>query len=175
MSKPQIDAAQAAERVAALLAAAQKTMAKVIDWWAATPAANGGVNVRVVVPIPGLPGGDVFTTWFTTRGSSRKADDVRRSGRITVGCQHPPERAYVALQGRAFLVEDRAMIHSRWNERWRMYFPGGPDDPDTVLVKVEADRIELCVPGSTPEPFGIRHAALERAASGWRLVDEALA
>ena len=165
-------AAQTAERVAALLAAARKTIAKVTDWWAATPAADGGVNVRVVVPIPGLPGEDAWTKWFTTRGSSRKAKDIRRSGRITLGCQHPPERAYVALQGRASLVVDRAMIHSRWSERWRTYFPGGPDDPDTVFVKVETDRIELCVPGSTPEPFGIRHAALERGASGWRIVDE---
>jgi general stress protein 26 len=160
------------EKVAALLAAAQKTIAKVADWWAATPAADGGVNVRVVVPILGVFQEDAFTKSFMTRGSSRKAEDIRRSGRIALGCQYPPERAYVVLRGRASFVEDRATIHSLWSERWRTYFPGGPDDPDTVLVKVEADHIELCVPGSTPEPFGIRHAALERDASGWRIVDE---
>jgi general stress protein 26 len=115
---------------------------------------------------------DACTKWFMTRGSSRKAEDIRRSSRITLGCQYPPERAYVVLQGRASLVQDRATLHSFWGERLRTYFPGGADDPDTVLVKVEADRIELCVPGSTPEPFGIRYAALERGASGWRIVDE---
>lgn len=173
MTTSEADApAQTAERVAALLAAAQRTMVQVNDWWAGTPAADGGVNVRVVAPIPGLPGEDAWTKWFATHGSSRKAQDIRRSGRITLGCQHPPERAYVVLQGRALLVEERAVIHGLWRERMRPYFPGGPDDPDTVFVRIETERIELCVPGSTPEPFGIRYAALERGASGWRIADE---
>jgi general stress protein 26 len=172
MTKGTDRAPQTAERVAALLAAAHKTMAKATDWWAATPARDGGVNIRVVVPIPGLPQEDACTKWFVARGSSRKADDIRRSGRITLCCRYSVERAYVVLQGRASVVADRAVVHSRWSERFRTYFPGGPDDPDTALVKAEADRIELCIPGSSPEPFGIRYAALERSAVGWRIVDE---
>jgi general stress protein 26 len=152
-----------------LLLAARATMGRITDWWAATPAEDGGVTLRVVVPIPGVPGEDPWTQWFATKGSSRKAMEIRRFGRIALGCQHDPDRAYVALFGRAFVVEDRAVIRGRWNERWRTYFPGGPDDPDTAFVGVDVERIELCVPGSTPEPFGIRHASIERDGSGWKL------
>ncbi len=118
------------EGVDRLLAAARDTMAKVTDCWAATPSADGGVSVRVVAPIPGVPGEDDWTIWLATGGGSRKAGEIRRSGRLTLGYQHHPDRAYVALIGRAALFEDRAEIRRRWVETWRVYFPRGPDDPE---------------------------------------------
>jgi hypothetical protein len=40
-----------------------------------------------------------------------------------------------------------------------------------VLVRLEVERIELCVPGITPEPFGSRYLALERGATRpWHVV-----
>ena len=70
-------------RVNRLLTAARDTMVKVADCWAATPSEDGGVNVRVVGPIPGVPGEEGWTIWFATRLSSRKAADIRRSGLLT--------------------------------------------------------------------------------------------
>jgi general stress protein 26 len=85
--------------------------------------------------------------------------------------QYHPDRAYVALIGRADLVEDRSEIRGRWREGWRLYFPGGPDDPDTILVRTSVDRIELCVPGITPEPYRSRYAVVERDAQfRWSVV-----
>ncbi len=57
-------------RVNQLLTAAGDTMAKVADCWAATPSEDGGVNVRVVGPIPGVPGEEEWTIWFATRLSA---------------------------------------------------------------------------------------------------------
>jgi general stress protein 26 len=160
------------ETIDRLLAAARATMSKVTDCWAATPSVDGGVSVRVVVPIAGIPGEEDWTVWFATHGGSRKATEIRRSGRLTLGCQHHPDRAYVALMGRAALVEDRREIRGRWREAWRMYFPGGPDDPDTIFVKLTVERIELCVPGISRDPFGTRHDTLERDAERrWRVVE----
>src|SRR5215472_7744689 len=89
-----------------LLAAARGTMAEVGDCWAATPAADGGVDVRVVVPIAGIPGEEAWTTWFATWNSSRKAAQIRDAGRMALGYQNHAQRAYVALIGRAVIVED---------------------------------------------------------------------
>ena len=72
------------EGVDRLLAAARDTMAKVTDCWAATPSADGGVSVRVVMPIAGVPGEDDWTIWFATGGGSRKAGEIRRAGRLTL-------------------------------------------------------------------------------------------
>jgi general stress protein 26 len=160
-------------RVNRLLTAAGDTMAKVADCWAATPSEDGGVNVRVVGPIPGVPGEEDWTIWFATRRSSRKAADIRRSGLLTLGYQHHPDRAYVALIGGAALIEDRSEIRRRWLEKWRLFFPGGPDDPDTIFVRMNVDRIELCVRGVTPEPFGSRYSVIERGDDrSWNVVSD---
>ena len=160
-------------RVNQLLVAARDTMGKVADCWAATPSEDGGVNVRVVGPIPGVPGEEDWTIWFATWRNSRKAADIRRSGLLTLGYQLHPERAYVALIGGAVLIEDRREIRYRWLEKWRLYFPGGPDDPDTIFVRMNADRIELCVRGVTPEPFGSRPSVIARGDDrNWRIVSD---
>jgi general stress protein 26 len=152
-----------------ILAAATQVMAKVTDCWAVTPAADGGVSARVVAPIPVMPEEDDWTICLVTSGRSRKAAEIARSGRLTLGYQHHPDRSYVVLSGRAGLVAERSLIRARWHDAWRPYFPGGPEDPDVILVRCAVDRIELCAPGVSPEPFGIRYAAVERDAGGaWR-------
>jgi len=90
-----------------------------------------------------------------------------------LGYQHHPDRAYVALIGRAVLIEDRYEIRRRWLEKWRLFFPGGPDDPDTIFVRMNVDRIELCVRGVTPEPFGSRPSVLERGDDrSWKVASD---
>jgi general stress protein 26 len=152
-------------RVDRLLTAARDTMARVAYCWAATPSEDGGVNVRVVGPIPGVPGEEDLTIWIVTSGGSRKAADIRRAGRLTLGYQHHSYGApddYVVLIGRAALVEDRTEIRDRWIESWRPFFPDGPDDPDVIFIRLNVDRIELCMRDVSPEPFGSRYSAIER-------------
>jgi general stress protein 26 len=154
-----------------LLAAARETMAKVKDCWLATTAGDGSINARVVQPIPGVPGEDNWTIWFATKGSSRKAAEIRRDARLTLGYQHHPDRAYVSLQGRAVLVEDRSTIRDLWREEFRPYFPKGPEHPETAFVRIDVNHIELCVNGVTPEPFGSRYSTIERDGNRrWKIV-----
>jgi general stress protein 26 len=148
--------------VTRLLAAARETMVKSRDCWAATPSIDGGVNIRVVEPIAREPGDEDWTIWIATSGASRKAAEILRAGRLSLGYQHPLGRDYVALLGRATVVDERTQVRRRWQETWRVFFPGGPDDPNTVLVMFEVDRIELCVHGASPEPFGSRYSTLVR-------------
>jgi general stress protein 26 len=157
-----------ATEVDRLLKATRQTMAKVSDCWAATPAADGGVNARIVQPIDAAPDDGDWTICFITGARTRKAAEIARAGRMTLCYQHHPDRSYVVLSGHAALVAERSEIRARWREPWRLFFPGGADD--LVLVRLAVERIELCVPGVSPEPFGIRYAALTRDATGcWRI------
>jgi hypothetical protein len=99
-------------------------------------------------------------------------EDIRRSGLLTLGYQHHPDRAYVALIGGA--AHRRQMRNRRrWIEKWRLFFPGGPGDPDTIFVRMNVDRIELCVRGVTPEPFGSRPSVIERGDDRtWKVVSD---
>lgn len=156
--------------VEGLLAAARATMAKVTDCWVMTPSASG-VSARVVSPIAIAPDDDDWIISFVTSARSRKATEIERAGCLTLGYQHHPDRSYVVLAGRATRLAERSAIRARWREAWRLYFPGGPEDPDVTIVRLAVDCIEICVPGVSPEPFGSRYAALARDAAGaWTIV-----
>jgi len=47
--------------------------------------------------------------------------------------------AYVAVTGRAEMVEDRGLIDELWSEDVKAWFPKGKDDPNLTLLKVEPD------------------------------------
>jgi general stress protein 26 len=146
------------------LAAARETVGGSRYCWAMTPSADGGANARGMERLPSIDG-DEWTVWFLANGRSRKAGEVRRSGRMTVGYAQDAEGAFVALVGCAVLVDDRTVIRARWQDRWSRFFAGGSDDPNAVFIKMEVGRIELCVDGGTWS------ATLERdAARQWRLV-----
>ncbi len=44
---------------------------------------------------------------------------------------------WVSISGTAYVVRDRALIHRLWSEVWRVWNPGGKDDPNLCLIAVE--------------------------------------
>ena len=46
------------------------------------------------------------------------------------------EQRHVSLSGTARLRRDRALIDELWTERWRLWFPHGPEDPNLAIVEV---------------------------------------
>jgi general stress protein 26 len=158
-----------AEAVERVLRAARETIAKPRYCWAITPSADGGASARGMQRLANI-GDDEWTVWFLTGGSSRKAAEIRRSGRMTVAYAHDAGGDCVALVGRAVLVTDRPLIHAHWQESWSRFFAGGRDDPNAAFVKVEISRIEICV------ERGTWTATLEREVQGpWRLLADSRA
>ena len=161
---------EGAARVARLLAAAREAMAEVPICWVVTPTEDGGgANARAVrdctadVAAADAP----WTRWFLARPDSRKAAELRRSGRATPACQHRSGDAHVTLVGPAELVDDWAVVAAGLRS---------VDDPDgslaarLVAVSVEIERIEIRVRGITAAPWGQGSTLLERGADGaWRL------
>lgn len=70
-------------------------------------------------------------------------------------------------------MADVTLKRTAWGPASDRWFPGGPEDPNVVIVKLITDRIELWSSGHDvmPEPQGLSSAVLvrdERDASGWR-------
>ncbi len=70
--------------------------------------------------------------WFVTNRKSGKISEIQDNPNVLITFQS--EKQYVSLSGNARVVDDRAKIKSLWSSYWRIWFPGGKDDPDIVLV-----------------------------------------
>lgn len=153
------------------LAAARETIADVPFCWLTTRSAEGGTNARVVRSSAGAPGTDEWTRRFLVRRSSRKVAEMRTAPLVTLAYQHPSGDRYVALGGRAAIVEDIAEMRTMWPSDLDAHFPPGFADANMVVIRVDVDRIEVHARGLTPEPFGHGRTLIERQLSGsWRFV-----
>jgi general stress protein 26 len=140
---------------------------KVTYCFAVTAADNGEVNARIVQPRKLQ---DDWTVDFTTNRRCRKFKEIEQSGKLTLAYQHDPDRAYVSLIGCAGIIDDVELKRSRWSAEADRWHPGGPDDPNVVIIRLATERIELwsSVRDVMPEPKGLSAAVLIRDGSGWR-------
>jgi general stress protein 26 len=164
---PEVTPAQ----IAQYLAAARETIATVPHCWLATRSAEGGANARAVRVQPGRQGDDDWTRRFLVRRSSRKVAEMREAPLVTLAYQDPSGDRYVALGGRATIVEDTAEMRTMWSSTLDARFPPGFADANMIVVRVEVDRIEVHIRDLTPGPFGHGRTLLQRdGAGGWRYV-----
>jgi general stress protein 26 len=153
------------------LAAARQTITKVPICWLATRSLEGGTNARAVNSSTGRPGSDEWTRRFLVRRSSRKVAEMRAAPLVTLAFQHPSGERYVALGGRAAIIEDVAEMRTLWPSEFDAQFPPGFADANMTVTQVDVDRIEVHVRGLTPAPFGHGRTLLERQAdTSWRFI-----
>ncbi len=153
------------------LAAAHETIAAVPVCWLATRSLEGGTNARAVSSSPGAPGSGQWTRRFLVRRSSRKVAEMRAAPEVTLAYQNPACDRYIALGGRATIVEDVAHMRTLWPSELDAHFPPGFADANMIVICVDVDRIEVHARGTTPEPFGHGRTLLERQPEGaWRYV-----
>jgi general stress protein 26 len=153
------------------LTAARETLAAVPVCWLATRSLNGGTNARAVSSSAGPAGSDEWSRRFLVRRSSRKVAEMRAAPMVTLAFQHPSGDRYIALGGRAAIIEDVAEMRTMWPSELDTHFPPGFADANMIVVQVDVDRIEIHVRGLTPEPFGAGRTLLERQLAGsWRFI-----
>jgi general stress protein 26 len=153
------------------LAAARETIAAVPVCWLATRSLEGGTNARAVSSSAGPPGSDEWTRRFLVRRSSRKVAEMRAAPLVTLAFQHPSGDRYIALGGRATIVDDVAEMRTMWSSDLDAHFPPGFADANMIVIEVNTDWIEVHVRGLTPEPFGAGRTLLERQPAGsWRFI-----
>jgi general stress protein 26 len=153
------------------LAAARETIAAVPVCWLATRSLEGGTNARAVSSSAGPPGSDEWTRRCLVRRSSRKVAEMQAAPLVTLAFQHPSGDRYIALGGRATIIEDVAEMRTIWSSDLDAHFPPGFADANMIIVQVDVDRIEIHVRGLTPEPFGAGRTLLERQPAGsWHFI-----
>lgn len=78
--------------------------------------------------------------WFITARDTDHAHALAVDPRVALSFSS--RDTWVALTGRAELVDDRDKLDELWNTFAEAWLPGGPDNPEAVLIRVDVDRAE---------------------------------
>ena len=78
--------------------------------------------------------------WFFAQRSSRKVAHLTANSQVNVSTSG--SSSWVSLTGHATVVDDLATKKELWNTVVEAWFPDGPEDPDVVLLRVEAASAE---------------------------------
>ncbi len=81
--------------------------------------------------------GDV---WFIAERASETVRNITANPRVNVS--YAGRSSWVSLSGTASVVDDQARLAELWNTFTDAWMEGGPDNPNNVLVKVDADTAE---------------------------------
>lgn len=129
-------------------------------------------SARLVQPI--VDDTDEFALYFGTDPELRKAREIEADPHVTIALENERENANLVLYGTASLERDLDTRRRRWIGSWRLFFPGGPKKEGYVVIRFEAERIELMnfTRDVIAEPFGLRPVVLARGVDGtWALSD----
>lgn len=121
-----------------------KKMAKLDFAMLVTRSLDGGSTAR-----PMSNNGDVGydgESYFFAYANSRKIAEIRAEDAVTLtytgalGMLGGPP-LFVAAEGSATLVEDKAAFVDHWTKDLDRWFPGGIDTPGAIMIRVKANRI----------------------------------
>ena len=90
------------------------------------------------------------TLWFFAKRDTPKVDDIRKDSRVNVLFA---EKSPVSLSGRAVIIENDLKKKMYWTKSIERLFESGYEDPEIVLIKIEALSAQLW---ETPGPFASR-------------------
>ena len=95
-------------------------------------------------------------SWFFVDQESRAFADVSDDPNVTLSVQgskgllgKPP--MFLAIEGRAEIVRDRATLAEHWVDDLERWWPEGPETPGLALLKVRASRIHYWIDGEEGE------------------------
>ena len=83
---------------------------------------------------------DDGTVWLMTERHSAKIQEIERDHQVNLVLQ--TSMKFVSLGGLATTVEDRDRVARLWNEAWKVWFTGGKDDPNLILLQIRSDAGE---------------------------------
>lgn len=90
--------------------------------------------------------------WFVTSLDSGKVDEIATDGHVNVTMQSTA--AFISISGQAQVVRDQARLAELWQERWKVWFPEGKDEPSAALLRVRPEQVEYWDVSGTK---GVRH------------------
>jgi general stress protein 26 len=103
---------------------------------------DGYSQARVVDPLLGSD----RTIWIATNPLTRKVEEIRRDGRVTLLFFNAAAMEYVTVHGRAWAVSDPATKAARWKNEWQGFYKDRHKGPDFELLEVRPVRYEVSSP-----------------------------
>ena len=100
----------------------------------------GGLRAR---PLDVRPERDTETICFLTDVRGLKDDEVEANPEICLTFVYPKEKVYLSITGKASVSRDTERAKALWNEEQQVWWPGGPEDPNLLVMKVEPERAEM--------------------------------
>ena len=86
--------------------------------------------------------------WFIAARDTKHVADIQVEPRVSL--TFSSRASWVALTGTAEVVDDDAKLKELWNTFAEAWLPGGPEDPNAVLIKVSVEEGEYWdTPGGT--------------------------
>lgn len=75
--------------------------------------------------------------WFFMSRKGEPVTDIAADATVNVAYADPGADSYVSVSGTASVVEDIERKKALWSKFTEAWFPGGVDDPDLALVRVD--------------------------------------
>jgi len=110
-----------------------------------TRTTTGGLHGRPMVTVQ--IDSDLDTLWFPTDRDSGKVRELATDSEVCLGYTNSTGSEWASVNGRARIVDDRALIKELWNPIWKNWFDG-PDDPKLTLIGVAPESAEYWDSGS---------------------------
>jgi len=77
-----------------------------------------------------------FLIYMLTGHSSDKMRQIRANSKISVYFCNPAEFLYLMLAGNAEEIADPDLKKQIWQDEWKIHWPGGPDDPEFIVLRL---------------------------------------
>ena len=81
--------------------------------------------------------------WFFVRRDSHKVEEIEGDPHVNLAYAAPGRNTFVSVSGRARIVDNKAKIAELWSPEMALFFAGGRDERDLVLLRVDVDGFEF--------------------------------
>ncbi len=80
--------------------------------------------------------------WFFTNEYSPKSKEISKDNEVSLAYSSPSSNTYIAVSGKAELVDDQVRKEAYFSAPIKAWFPDGPEDPNLILIKVTPSAAE---------------------------------
>ncbi|MEU8900610.1 pyridoxamine 5'-phosphate oxidase family protein [Nocardia sp. NPDC048505] len=104
------------------------------------------------------------TIWIGTSPESRKAREIAAQPEVSYAVEDRATLAYTCLYATAEIIDDTVESNAKWQPGYEVFFPGGPDGGDFVLLRLRPHAAEVMdfTRQIHPAPYGLVPARAER-------------
>jgi general stress protein 26 len=99
-----------------------------------------GLRARPMEPRPDR---EEDVIYFLTDVRGLKDDEVKTNPNVCLAFVYAKEKVYLSITGQAFVGRDVERARALWNAEQQVWWPGGPEDENLRVLRVEPERAEM--------------------------------